>query len=182
MKFFLLSIITIASQLLLAAEFNLVSDGYWRPPTIFSDTDGEVQLRNFRLRVIARDVYGHNTKYIHEYLNNNNKVIEKSYVPNFMNESASAKIHGLSKATRKLTILLTADAHKSGSSIGSYFLFAEDLKIGRRIKPHDHIRISISEVYREHNNIKIEFTAAVNRNDGRGFTPIEFGRTRYLTF
>jgi hypothetical protein len=180
MKLFV-PIFALLSQLSFAASFCIVNEGFSGAITTMNKVHGRVQLRDFRVRIIADHLYAKSKDCIHSYINKYHWLIERNVVPPLLTKSNFTEIFGMKNPTTKLTMLLTADAYKDGEYLEKYFLYAEDLIIADAINCGDTLRVELKQLSKKGTSFKMDFSLLVDRDDNKEFIPLNMNRSRYMS-
>jgi len=161
------------SSLVWSANFYLCNEHFHGSVTFISGFEKPINLNNFRIRMVANELFLKSEEFVAEYITANQSEMDKAYIPSLMTESGNVKVFGHKSPSTLFTLLITADLSQHDRESTKYVKpihYVTD----HAIAPHDLIKIMVRTIIPSDKDVDMDFCALVDKDDGRGFTPITF--------
>lgn len=111
----------------------------------------------FRMRIIADELYGKNLAEISSYIEKNSSSIPKISLPEAQEESSVEKIFGGKASSKKITILLTGTCYFFNSFKNSSLIFSEHILLDDPLEENNTLMVTIKNITLEDGKIKLDY-------------------------
>lgn len=160
-----------------SAQFYIFNKGL---PSQIPTLQDNVVLKNFRVMIIANDLFNLDAYNLNHYLANNNHNITQILIPSYLMDSKRASIFDHNKATNIFTMIITADEYDDNIKTKDIIVSVKNLQLTTNIDTYYQIKIDIEGYSFIDNILDINHSEYIIKKKQRYFKKISRNMVSYF--